>query len=112
MEVEIILKKENPLLNRSEVRFRISHPKEKVPTRKSVRDELAGLLNTSKDKVVIDNMKAEFGKPGTIGYAKIYNKSEDALEVEGKAILKRNDMLLKHKPKEEGSEEKKDKEEK
>jgi ribosomal protein S24E len=111
MEVEIISKKDNSLLQRSEIMFRISHPKEKVPTRKSVRDELAGLLKTSKDKVVIDNMKAEFGKPGTIGYAKVYNKSEDALKVERQAILKRNDMLLKHKPKEEGSKEKKAKEE-
>lgn len=112
MEVEIISKRENPLLNRSEIRFRISHPREKVPTRKSIRDELAELLKTSKDRVVVDHMKAEFGKPETIGYAKVYKKSEDALQIETKAILKRNDLLLKHAPKEEGSDAKKDKEEK
>jgi ribosomal protein S24E len=93
MEVEIISKKENPLIGRLEVNFKVSHPKENTPGRKTVRDEIASLLKVKKDTIVIDNMKPQFGKPETIGYAKVYKSKNDALQMETKAVLKRNALL-------------------
>lgn len=99
MEVEIISKKENPLIGRLEVNFKISHPKETTPHRKDVRDEIAALLKVQKDRIVIDNMKPEFGKPETIGYAKVYKSKGDALQIETKAVLRRNYLLEEKKEK-------------
>lgn len=101
MEIEIISKKENPLVGRLEVNFKVSHPKEITPGRKEVRDEMATLLKVKKDTIVIDNMKPEFGKPETIGYAKVYKSKDDALQMETNAVLKRNALLEEKKEKKE-----------
>ena len=93
MEIEIISKKENPLLDRLEVNFKVSHPKEITPKRKDVRDEIATLLKVQKDRIVIDHMNSEFGKPETVGYAKIYKSKKEALYTETEAVLKRNNLF-------------------
>ncbi len=109
MEVEIISKKENPLVGRLEVNFKVSHPKEITPARKHIREEIASLLKIKKDRIVIDNMKPEFGKPETIGYAKVYKSKDDALQMETNAVLKRNALLEEEKEeKKEKAEEKKE----
>jgi small subunit ribosomal protein S24e len=109
MEIEIITKKENPLLGRLEVSFKVTHPKEVTPKRKEVRDEIAALLKVQKDKVVIDHMNSDFGKPETQGYAKVYKSKDEALQIETKAVLKRNKLYeeKKEEKKEEGKGEKK-----
>lgn len=99
MEVEIISKKENLLIGRLEVDFKISHPKEITPKRKDVRDEIAKLLEVQKDRIVVDRMNSEFGKPETLGYAKVYKSKGDALQIETKAVLKRNNLFEEKKEK-------------
>jgi small subunit ribosomal protein S24e len=93
MEVEIISKKENLIIGRMELNFKVSHPKEVTPKRKDVRDEIATQLKVQKDRIVIGNMKPEFGKPETLGYAKIYKTKDDAVRVESDAVLKRNNLF-------------------
>lgn len=90
MEIEIIDRRENPLLSRVEVRFRVNHPDEKTPQRDTVRDALASILDATKDRIVIDNMKPQFGMPVCIGYAKIYESKDKAIAIERKSRLKRN----------------------
>ena len=99
MEVEIISKKENQIIGRMELNFKVSHPKEVTPKRKDVRDEIATQLKVQKDRIVIDNMKPEFGKPETLGYAKIYKTKDDAVRVESEAVLKRNNLFEEKKEK-------------
>ncbi len=99
MEIEIITKKENLLIGRVEVDFKISHPKEITPKRKDVRDEIAKLLEVQKDRIVVDRMNSEFGKPETLGYAKVYKSKGDALQIETKAVLKRNNLFEEKKEK-------------
>lgn len=93
MEVEVISKKENLFLDRLEVDFKITHPKEVTPKRNEVKNEIATLLKVQKDTIVIDNMRTEFGKPETIGYAKVYKSKSQALSNETEAILKRNNLF-------------------
>lgn len=95
METEVISKKENPLMRRTEVRFKLTHPKEGTPRREAVRDNIAKLMNVPKDRVVIDHLTSEFGKVETVGYAKIYISSKDAVEIEQKYILVRNRLVKK-----------------
>ncbi len=93
MELIIDEKKENPLLNRIEIRFRVRHPKAPTPKREDVRNLIAANLNVEKDRVIIDKMHTPFGIHETRGYAKVYNTVEDAKKIEPDYILRRNKLL-------------------
>ena len=95
MELEVSEKKEQPLLARIEVSFRVKHPNESTPKREEVRAELAEKMNVTKGCIVIDNMKADFGKSETAGLAKIYKTENDAKTIERKHILVRNKLISK-----------------
>ena len=90
MELEIIEKRENPLLNRTEVKFRVKHQGEKTPERELVKSDLAEILKVNKSLVIIDYIRPSFGMAISSGYAKIYKSIEDAKKIEPSYILKRN----------------------
>jgi small subunit ribosomal protein S24e len=90
MDVEILSKYENKLLNRTEVRFKASHGKEKTPQRDQVREALAKALGGNKDSIVVDEMQSAFGKSETTGYAKVYANVEAAKKLEPHHIQLRN----------------------
>jgi small subunit ribosomal protein S24e len=50
-------------------------------------------MNSKEGLVVIDNLKTEFGKRETIGYAKIYETEERAKQVERPHITERNTFV-------------------
>ncbi|MCK5560561.1 MAG: 30S ribosomal protein S24e [Thermoplasmata archaeon] len=93
MEIELLEKKDQPLLSRLDVTFRITHPNERTPRRSDVREELASQLSVNKGNVIIDNMKAVFGKSETMGFAKIYQSEKEAKEIEREHILVRNKLI-------------------
>jgi len=109
MELEILEKRENPLLNRIEVRFRIKHEGEKTPERELVRNDLAEEFKVNKDLIIIDYIRPHFGIAMSSGYAKIYKSVEDGKKVEPDYVLKRNNFGVKKKE-EKKEEEKKEKE--
>lgn len=92
MDVEIIEKKQNPLLSRVEVRFVVHHTNEKTPTRDQVREKLAGLVNGKKGLIVVDSMASAFGKGLTTGYARVYENPEVLGKTEPAHLLKRNKL--------------------
>jgi small subunit ribosomal protein S24e len=93
MELEVIQRKENPLLKRTEVSFKVIHKAAPTPTRESLRAFLARELKATKDIVVIDSQASTFGRYETVGYAKVYKTKEEALAVERKHILIRNKLV-------------------
>src|SRR3972149_5233367 len=92
MEVQILAKKENPLLQRTEGSFKAIHKAEPTPTRDAIRQELAKHLKAAKDVVVVDGARSTFGRSETSGYAKVYKSKEQALSVERYHILVRNKL--------------------
>jgi len=107
MEIEIQSKKNNQLLNRTEVHFIVSHKGEGTPNREIVRSELAEKLNVKKENVMVNYMTSDFGIQRTSGYAKVYTSVEKVKTGERKHILKRNNVIAKEeKKKEEPSAEK------
>ncbi len=92
MELQVVAKKENPLLKRVEVTFKAIHKAESTPTREALRAELAKQLKAGKDAVVVDRSVSSFGRFETVGYAKIYKSKEEALAVERSHILVRNKL--------------------
>jgi len=95
MEIEILEKKDNLLLDRTEYRFLIDHPNEATPKRKDLKDLLKVALDVKKGVLVIDNVTSEFGKGSSRGFAKVYKTEEAAKKVESDHILIRNNLMEK-----------------
>src|SRR6266852_2408484 len=93
MQLEVLQRKENPLLKRIEVTFKATHKAEPTPTRDALRAFLAKELKATKDIVVIDYQASTFGRYETVGEAKVYKTKEEALAVERKHILIRNKLI-------------------
>ncbi len=95
MEIEILNKKENPLLGRTEVRFRVTHEGAPTPKREEVRQALGKALNAPKESVVLDQLDSEFGRGQSHGYAKVYANQDLIKKVERPHILVRNKLAEK-----------------
>lgn len=89
MDIEIVNEESNPMLHRSDVRFRVVH-EEATPSRLSVRDSLAAMMNKDADEVVIHKLDTKYGMRKTIGYAKVYQTATHARNVEQSYMLERN----------------------
>ena len=92
MEVDIISEDENPMLHRTDVTFELVH-EDATPSRLQVRDSLAAKLNKDADEVVIRKLDTKFGMRKTVGYAKVYETSAHATEVEQDHMLDRNKIV-------------------
>ena len=92
MELQVVAKKENPLLKRVEITFKAVHKAEATPTRDAIRSELAKQLKAPKEAVVVDRSESSFGRYETRGYAKLYRSKDDALAIERSHILVRNKL--------------------
>lgn len=92
MDIQIIEEKNNPLLNRRDVVFRVVHDAA-TPSRKSIVDRLAATMNSREGQVIVDSLKTEFGKREIVGYAKIYETAERAKEIERTHITERNTFI-------------------
>lgn len=92
MELTVTQRRDNGLLQRTEVYFTITHPEGGTPGRAEIRKALAASLN-AKGIVVLDWARSEFGRPSTRGYAKVYESKERALALETPPILIRNGLV-------------------
>jgi small subunit ribosomal protein S24e len=89
LDIQVISEKNNPILKRREISFKVIHD-EATPSRKSIVERLAATQNTKVGLVYVDGLKTEFGKRETIGYAKIYETEERAKQIERAHIIERN----------------------
>jgi len=91
LEINITKDWENPLLNRKEITFNISHTGA-TPSRDEIKNKLVAQLNSRHELVIVDKIGTEYGTQNTSGYAKIYSNVERANEIENKYVLKRNEL--------------------
>jgi ribosomal protein S24E len=102
MEVKIVTSKQNPLLKRKEVEFRIEHGRQsKTPARLEVKKALAAELKAGEELVFVKDMRTLTGTGTTVGHANAYESAEQAKLVEPEYIVKRNSPP--EKPKEEAA---------
>jgi small subunit ribosomal protein S24e len=92
MDIDILSEEENPMLHRTDVKFEMVH-EEATPSRLSVRDSLAAMLNKDADEVVIRTLDTKFGMRKTVGHAKVYDTAERARDVEQDHMLDRNKII-------------------
>jgi len=90
MEINIIEEKENPLLNRKEIRFECLYEGESTPKVLEVKNKLVAMLDADKDLLVVDKIDQGFGEPRGTGYAKIYESAEKLTEIEPEHVVKKN----------------------
>lgn len=93
MEITILEKKENPLLNREEVTFKVDHTDESTPSRSAVVGKIAAMMNSDKERTIIKDIRTGFGVQYAIGHANIYDSLESAKKVEHEHYLKRNGLI-------------------
>ena len=92
MDIDIIEEDDNPMLHRTDVRSEVTH-EEATPSRLSVRDSLAAMLNKDASEVVVHELDTKFGMRKTVGYAKVYDSPEHAQDVEQDHMLERNKIV-------------------
>lgn len=90
MEIEIIDKIENPLLNRTEVHFDCVYTGESTPKVMDVKNKLVALLDADKNLLVVDKILPKFGEGKAEGYAKVYDSEENLKEIEQEHVLNKN----------------------
>jgi ribosomal protein S24E len=62
MEIDIVRKNDNLLLERTEVDFTVKHSKESTPSRKDLSEALREELMLKKEILVVDSFGSEFGR--------------------------------------------------
>ena len=91
MEIKIVSTKENPLLKRKEVDFRVEQdPRGKTPARLEVKKALAAELKIKEEMVFIKRMQTMTGTHTAVGMANAYETVEQAKFIEPDYIRKRN----------------------
>ena len=93
MDLTVTERRENGLLDRTEVYFTLAHPQAGTPTRAEIRKALAGTIDAKGGVIVLDWARSEFGRSSTRGYAKVYKSKERALALETPPILIRNGLM-------------------
>ncbi|ACB08083.1 30S ribosomal protein S24e [Candidatus Korarchaeum cryptofilum] len=90
MELELVKRRENPLLQREEVVARIRF-KGGTPSRREIREILARQLGKAPSNVFIRRISTDYGKEEATIMAMVYHSRAMALMIEPKHIVRRNE---------------------
>ena len=88
MDIKLTSVKRNPLFNRQEVEFEVVQAK--TPSRSNVRIGIAVALKTELDQVYVREIVTKSGTHVTVGSAHVYDDAAQALKIEPKYIVERN----------------------
>ncbi|MGC8516213.1 MAG: 30S ribosomal protein S24e [Thermoplasmata archaeon] len=91
-ELKIESVKENSLLKRKEVRYRVTFNKETTPNRIKIKEIIAKNFSANPELVIVDRNIQETGKHEVIGYSKIYADKKSAMLYEPDYELFRNGL--------------------
>ena len=95
MEITINEKIENPLLNRTEIRFECIYQGEATPKVLDVKNRLVATLNVDKNLLVVHNLKPSYGEGKANGYAKLYDSVESLDKIEREHVVVKNKEVAK-----------------
>lgn len=90
MEFEITRDVRNEVLNRRELVFTLTFDGP-TPSRKSIQEKLAAMMNKNENLLVLDSLKTRFGKMEVTGRARIYDDEESRKSTERDYLLKRGE---------------------
>ena len=90
LNIEILEEKKNPLIDRTELSFRIENFGMSTPNRVEIKKKIAAMQGSNEKLTIIKNLKTHFGASHTIGKAYIYENSTDLIYFEPFHIQVRN----------------------
>jgi len=90
LKIEITEEKRNPLIERTEITFRIDHFGEGTPNRLDVKKKIAAMQGSNEKLTIVRNISTHFGRSYTIGKAHIYQDSRELQYFEPLYIQIRN----------------------
>lgn len=93
MDVEILQKIDNPLLNRVEIVTIVKHPNSSTPKREEIKKKLAAILGSKEELMVVRKILSVYGKPISRVYINVYKDENTLRRVEPKHILKKNGLI-------------------
>lgn len=96
MNLDLTSVKKNPLFNRQEVEFKVEQAV--TPTRSAVRIDLAVALRVELNQVYVREILTLSGTRTSVGKAHIYDDPAQALIVEPKHIIERNQKAAQRAP--------------
>ena len=96
MNLDLTSVKKNPLFNRQEVEFKVEQAV--TPTRSAVRIDLAVALRVELNQVYVREILTLSGTRTSVGKAHIYDDPAQALIVEPKYIIERNQKAAQRAP--------------
>jgi len=102
MEIKILNKIENALLNRTEITAEIFHEGKPTPTRDDIRKHLAAMLGSDESLLSIKHVKSGV-KNSSMCSVTLYKSKEELEKLEAKHILKREKKISKEAPKAAGA---------
>lgn len=94
MSIEITSVVDNALFGRKDIRFVLRHDGKTTPSRKEMRELVAGEVGAKASLVVIDHMESASGMAATRGVARAYKDIAQAQRLERVHLLKRNAINL------------------
>lgn len=102
-QLEITQESENVLLGRKQIQFKIFHRGTATPSREEMRKKLAAQFNVELERVYITRLISKYGHEYTEGFARVYETTEKATQIERKYIVKRHVVKAKKEEKTEGA---------
>ncbi len=87
MAIEIVKDEENVLLNRRDIVFKTE---EIGMSRKSAKNTLVALLDTTPELLILDRMNSQYGKQDVLGYARLYDDEQNLRRIEPDYMIARN----------------------
>jgi ribosomal protein S24E len=88
LDIKLTSIKKNPLFNRQEVEFKIEQAR--TPSRSNVRIGIAVALKADLNQVYVREIETMSGTHVTVGTAHVYADPAQALKIEPKYIIERN----------------------
>ena len=89
MKVEITSKKNNPLLSREEIEFKVTEINS-TPKTAELKEKISALAETNSDSTVITEINQNSGEKLCTGKARAYKDKEKMKEIELDYVLGRN----------------------
>ena len=90
LNIEIIEEKKNPLIDRTEITFKIDHFGNGTPNRMDIKSKLAAMQGANEKLTIIKKIKTYFGTAQVIGRAYIYSNGKELRYYEPVHIQVRN----------------------
>ncbi|MGB9674872.1 MAG: 30S ribosomal protein S24e [Nanopusillaceae archaeon] len=93
MEVIILTREKNQLLNREEIIVKIDHKGEATPKREELKKKIAAMIGKDEKLVVVEKILTYYGKQESKAFVHVYENENDMMKLEPKHILKRNKII-------------------